>query len=68
MAALAKFYLAIIKIAMVLGFMGVLKEAILDMAGRALRAQRGMISYSKFTRALTGHTAALPKNRALQNH
>ncbi len=48
-----KFYVMIVKFALILAFAGILKEATIEMAGRAARAQRGMISYAKYTRALT---------------
>ncbi|MGZ3744925.1 MAG: hypothetical protein ACXWRE_06055 [Pseudobdellovibrionaceae bacterium] len=53
MGSVVKFYVWVIKIALVLGTMGVLKDATFFMAGKAVKAQQGMISYSKFTRMLT---------------
>jgi hypothetical protein len=54
MNGVIKFYLMVIKLALILAFAGVLKEATLAMAGHAAKAQMGMISYSKYTRMLTG--------------
>lgn len=48
-----KFIAAIIKIGIALAFAGQLKTMILVMAGNAATAQKNMISYSKYTRALT---------------
>ena len=53
MDSVLKLYALAIKIALVLGTMGSLKDATLAMAGHAAKAQSGMISYSKFTKALT---------------
>jgi len=64
MGSVVKFYVWVIKIALVLGTMGVLKDATLFMAGKAVKAQRGMISYSKFTKMLTEP----PKRQKAQVH
>ena len=53
MGAVVKFYVWVLQIALVLEGLGVLKDATLAMAGHAAKARRGMISYSKFTKALT---------------
>lgn len=53
MDSVAKFVASIIKIALVLGVLGTLRDATLSMANRAANAQQGMISYSKFTKMLT---------------
>ncbi len=54
MGSVVRYYVLVLKIALVLGAMGVLKEATLTMAGRAAKARQDIISYSKFTRMLTG--------------
>ncbi len=44
MGGVLGFYTVILQLALVLSAMGVLKEATLAMAGRALRTQQGIIS------------------------
>lgn len=56
-----KFIASIIKLAVVLAMAGQLKTMILVMAGNAAVAQKNMISYSKFTRALTSDSAPRKK-------
>ncbi len=64
MTGMIKFYVMIVKFALILAFAGVLKEATIEVAGRAARAQRGLISYAKYTRALTsGAQKAVPPIR-----
>ena len=53
-----KFVAAIVKITVVLAMAGQLKTMVLVIAGNAAVAQKNMISYSKFTRALTSDKAA----------
>lgn len=53
MGSIVNSYVWVIKIALALGIIGILKDATLSMAGRAAMAQQGMISYSKFTKILT---------------
>ena len=51
---LVRFFSAIVKIALMLAMMGSLKSCTLELLGLATaKSERGMISYSKFTRALT---------------
>ena len=51
---LVRFYAAIIKIALVLAMLGLLKSCTLELMGLAAhKSERGMISYSKYTRLLT---------------
>ena len=58
-----KFIAAIIKIGIALAFAGQLKMMILVMAGNAASAQKNMISYSKYTRALTSESGSTKKVR-----
>ncbi|MGZ3745392.1 MAG: hypothetical protein ACXWRE_14280 [Pseudobdellovibrionaceae bacterium] len=53
MGSVIRFYVWVIKIALVLSAIDGLKEATLAMAGRAAKAQQDMISYSNFSRLLT---------------
>lgn len=51
---LVRLYLAIVKIAVALALIGQLKTCTLELLGlAATKSDQGMISYSKFTRALT---------------
>ena len=51
---LVRFYAAVIKLALVLAMFGLLKSCTLEMLGLAAeKSEAGIISYSKFTRALT---------------
>lgn len=59
------FIAAIIKIAVMLAFAGQLKILILIIAGNAAKAQRSLISYSKFTRMLMSDQ--IPRKK-VQNH
>ena len=56
---LVKFYAWIVKIAVALAMMGQLKACTLELAGKAA-AKHEMMSYSKFTRMLTGPIAPKP--------
>lgn len=56
-----KFIATIIKIGIALAFAGQLKAMILVMDGNAATAQKNMISYSKYTRALTSDSAPRKK-------
>ena len=54
MASILRFYVWVIKIAILLAFMGQLKSCTLTMMGLAAeKTEKGIISYSKFTRLLT---------------
>jgi hypothetical protein len=51
---LARFYIMLVKIAMALAFLGLLKSCTLDLLGLAAESSdKGMISYSQFTKLLT---------------
>jgi hypothetical protein len=51
---LVRFYAAIVKIAIVLAMLGLLKTCTLEMLGLAAhKSEQGMISYSRYTRMLT---------------
>jgi hypothetical protein len=51
---LVRFYAWIVKVALVLAIIGQLKVCTLTLMGKAAeKTERGMISYSKFTRLLT---------------
>ena len=63
MGSVVKFYVWVVKIALVLGAMGVLKDVTLAMAGHAVRAQQHMLSYSQFSRMLT-----TPRERQAHKH
>ena len=56
-----KFIASIIKLAVVLAMAGQLETMVLVMAGNAAVAQKNMISYSKFTRALTSDSVPRKK-------
>ena len=49
---LVRFYAAVIKLALLLAMIGQLKACTLELMGRAA-AKHEMMSYSKYTRALT---------------
>lgn len=51
---LFQLYKMVLKFALLLTVMGGLKNATLFMIGKAAQAQQGMISYSKYTKMLTG--------------
>ena len=52
--ALIRFYALIIKIAIALAFAGQLKSCTLELMGLAAqKTERGMISYSRYSRLLT---------------
>jgi len=63
MGSLIRFYAFVIRFALALAFMGQLKSCTLIMMNEAVQAQRGMISYSKYTKMLTGKTAQRPGSR-----
>lgn len=51
---LVRFYALIVKIAFVLATLGMLKSCTLEVMGLAAqKTERGMMSYSKYTRLLT---------------
>ncbi len=48
------FYSFVLRLALLLAFLGILKSCTLDMLGLAAsKSDHGMISYSKFTKLLT---------------
>jgi hypothetical protein len=51
---LIQLYKMVLKFALLLAVMGGLKNATLAMMGKVAKAQQGMISYSKYTKMLTG--------------
>ncbi len=52
---LVRFYALIVKIAVVLAVLGLLKSCTLELMGLAAeKTNRGIMSYSKFSRQLTG--------------
>ncbi len=53
MGSIFKFVFWVVKIAFVLGALGILKDETLVMAGKVAHAEQHMISYSKFARMLT---------------
>lgn len=58
---LARFYIAIVRIAIALALIGQLKSCTLDLLGLAAeKSRQGMISYSKFTRLLTSERSQKP--------
>lgn len=58
---LARFYIAIVKIAIALALIGQLKSCTLELLGlAAAKSDQGMISYSKFTKALTNSGSQKP--------
>ncbi len=58
---LVRFFAAIVKIAIALALIGQLKFCTLDLLGlAAARSERGMISYSKYTRLLTTDRSPKP--------
>jgi hypothetical protein len=58
---LVRVYLAIVKIAIALALIGQLKSCTLELLGLAAeRSERGLISYSKFTRLLTTDRSEKP--------
>lgn len=61
---LVRFCVAVVKIAIALALIGQLKSCTLELLGLAAeKSDKGMISYSKFTRALTKEPNYKPKTR-----
>ncbi len=54
MNGVVKFYVWMIKVAIYLAMAGQIKDVTLEMMNRANYAQKHMISYSLFTKQLTG--------------
>ncbi len=51
---LVRFYSLIVKVAIILAMLGVLKSCTIEIMGLAARShERGMISYSRYTHLLT---------------
>jgi hypothetical protein len=58
---LVRFYALVIKIAIVLAVAGQLKSCTLELMGLAAeKSERGMMSYSKYTRLLTNDRSQKP--------
>jgi hypothetical protein len=54
MRGAVQFCVWVVKVGIYLALAGQLKDATMDMMGRAYQAQKHMISYSQFSRQLTG--------------
>ena len=54
MQGAVQFYAWMVKVAIYMALIGQLKDFTLEMAGKAQEAQKHRISYSQFTRQMTG--------------